>query len=78
MLFLFTPDFLESRDAIVVCSVPCFFLNLVFILYRFSPVLWRPVRGGRWRGGGCGASGAGGGGGHLHASVEGTTRPSMG
>ena len=24
MLFLFTPDFLESRDAIVVCSVPCF------------------------------------------------------
>ena len=24
MSFLFTPDFLESRDAIVVCSVPCF------------------------------------------------------
>ena len=53
---------------------PCLFLNLVYIIYRLSPVLWRPVRGG----GGCGAGGAGGGGGHLHASVEGTTRPSMG
>ena len=34
--------------------------------------------GGGGGGGGCGAGGAGGGGGHLHAIVEGTTRPSMG
>ena len=30
MSFLFTPDFLESRDAIVVCSVPCFFSQPCF------------------------------------------------
>ena len=40
------------------------------------------MRGVVWSGGGGrgagGAGGAGGGGGHLHAIVEGTTRPSMG
>ena len=39
----------------LLCVQSRVFLNLVFILYRFSPVLRRPVRGGgRWRGGGRG------------------------
>ena len=79
MSFLFTPDFLESRDAIVVCSVPCFFSQPCFhSIPVFTCTMAACVGGVVAGGGGCGAGGAGGGGGHLHASVEGTTRPSMG
>ena len=79
--FLFTPDFLESRDAIVVCSVPCFSQPCFHSIPVFTCTTAACAGGGGGGGGGgagCGAGGAGGGGGHLHASVEGTTRPSMG
>ena len=69
MSFLFTPDFLESRDAIVVCSVPCFFSQPCFHSIPVFTCTTAACAGGEV---------AGGGGGHLHASVEGTTRPSMG
>ena len=59
---------------------PVFFSTL-FSFYTGFHLYYGGLCGGEVAGGGgegCGAGGAGGWGGHLHASVEGTTRPSMG